>query len=381
MRRRGVAVASNPVVRRLDVGAGIALSPYLLGMHFHRWPEGSPLSSAPTYGFGAVRRHDYSGGPPGTAWNKIHTAPGVIDWTNLDVWVNTHHAAGRRTLYTLYGTPSWIAADTNPDAYGAAGGASPPSDSATGYPVLQDFITALINRYNDGTPQGRKIWGIETWNEPNFNVNQTGFWWGTATELVDMTRAIVLARNASADPGVKVLSPGFVDWDFPAGSRLDTWLGASSALEPATKGKDWINIVALHLYGYGYDQYYAKRSDLAIANARARMATHGISGLPIQVTEEGASEGSGADGTWDALTDAQRGAWMARHVILQGLWGVETVYLYAHDNTLSGDFRKPELANAINRVHTEVAGKTITSAQFRMDGSLELIADGDLVRI
>lgn len=382
MRRRGAGVSSNPVVRRIDVGAGVALSPYLVGMHFHRWPEGNPLSAEPTYGFGVVRRHDYSGGPPGTAWNKVHTGPGAYSWTNVDVWVNTHHAAGRRTIYTLYGTPSWISSSSSPDPYGSPGGAHPPSDSATGYPALQAYITALINRYNDGTPQGRKIWGIEAWNEPDFDLDDGGYWRGTAPQLVDMARAIVLARNASADPGVTVLSPGFVDGNFPSGGRLDTWLGASSDVEPATKGKDWIDAVALHLYAHGYEYAWTNRSELSIANAKARMAERGIPAVPFHVTEQGAGDGEPVTtATWPALNDAQRGAWTARHVVVQGLLGAQSVCLYAHDNALHGDFRKPALAAAINRVHTEVAGKTITSAQFRMDGSLELIADGQLVRI
>ena len=309
-------------------------------------------------------------------------AADTYNWTSLDTWVNTHFAAGRRTVYTIYGTPDYLKTSSTLDAYNQSGGASVPSDSAVGYPALQAFVTALINRYNDGTPSGRKIHMIEAWNEPDFDGNESGFWWGTAPQMVDMSRAIVLARNASVDTGVKVLSPGIVDGAFPPGGILDTFLGASSAMEPATKGKDWLDEVALHLYNNGYGKYWTAHSDVSINNMKTILASHGLSARPWHVSEEGVDWRLPVDtDIWPSMSDAQRGLWQARHVVLQGLLGAQTVCLYAHDNELSGDFRKPALAAAIHRVHTEVAGKTITSAQFRFDGSLDLIADGQLVRI
>jgi hypothetical protein len=55
--------------------------------------------------------------------------------------------------------------------------------------------------------------------------------------------------------------------------------------------------------------------------------------------------------------------------------------LYSHDGTLSGDYTKPEFAVPLNLVHTELAGKTITRAYIRKDGTFDLIADGQAVRL
>lgn len=371
----------NPVMRVVDVGAGVTLSPHLVGMHFHRWPEGSPLSPAPTYGFGTVRSHDYAGGTPGTAWNKVHTGAGAYNWASLDVWINTHHVPGRRTLYTLYGTPSWLASTSNPDPYGNPGGSSSPSDGAAGFPALQAFITAMVNRYNDGTQGGRKLAVIEVWNEPKYNGVYTDFWAGTAAELVDMARAIRLGVNASVDPGVKVFSPGFSP-NFGAGTTMDVFLATESIVQPGTYGRDWIDELAVHVYAHGYTAEWANRIESRIAEIDATIARYpSIAGIKWNMTEQGGAGSTQDPNPQSEWTDYEWGMNNARYIIYQGLLGAQSVCLYSHDGTLSGDYTKPEFADPLNRVHAEVAGKTITQAYIRKNGVFDLIADGRPVRI
>lgn len=381
--RRGSDARTNPVVRTINVGAGVTLSPYMVGMHFHRWPEGSPLSAPPAYGFGTARSHDYGGlGNPGMGWNKIHTAAGTYGWTTMDTWVNTHHAAGRKLVYTLYGTPAYLRTSDTNDLYGNIGGASVPSDSATGFPALQAFITAFIDRYNDGTPSGRKIAAIEAWNEPKFDGLETGFWWGTAAQMADIARAVRLGINASVDPDVAVWSPGFIDGTFVNGGLLDTFLAAESAQAAGTYGRDWIDEIAVHIYSHGYDNLWRLRIEARFAEIKAVIAKYpSIAGMPWHVSEQGGAGSSPDPNPQAAWTPAQWGLHNARYLVYQCLIGAQSVCLYSHDGVLSGDYAQAAFAEPLNRAHTQVAGKTITQAQFRMDGSLELIADGGLVRI
>lgn len=106
-----------------------------------------------------------------------------------------------------------------------------------------------------------------------------------------------------------------------------------------------------------------------------------IASMPWHVSEQGGAGSSPDANPQSTWTDAQWGLHNARYIIYQGLLGAQSVCLYSHDGTLSGDYTLPEFAVPLNRVHTEVAGKTITSAQFRRGGELDLIADGQLVRI
>lgn len=152
----------------------VQVPPDFIGMHFHRWPSGKPLSPGPTYGFGATRSHDYAGLPHGVFWSSIHLGPGIFDWTALDLWVATHAAQGRTLIYTVYGTPAWVtSAPQQPDPYGHPGGSSPPRAVAP----LHDFITALVQRYN---ARQTRIQFLEIWNEPHFERVKAEFWWGTA---------------------------------------------------------------------------------------------------------------------------------------------------------------------------------------------------------
>lgn len=382
---------SNPVVRTIDVGAGVAVSPDLVGFTFHQWPEGGSALYPPSFGFGVVRSLGYTGGLSKYIfpWRHRHTGYGVFDLAPFDTFFNTHHAAGRKTTYTFDWTPEFLRTSDN-NTYGGIGSASVPQGEAQGFPEVQAYTIALINRYNDGTPQGRKLWFIETWNEPGFTGGYP--WEGTAGQLVAFMDALGTAIAASNDPGVKLLTPAFIDGQFPRGGRLEQFLAAEHSQKPGVLGRDVILAhnagVALHLYGHGYGPLWQLRSEVSLANAKAILAAYGVPWQSIHITEEGVSDGPpvGKD-TWTGMTDTQKGLWTARHIILQGLLGVESVYIYSYDGggefsvLLHGDFRKPEMAVPLSRVHTEIAGKTITSAQFRFDGSLELIADGQLVRI
>ena len=62
---------NRPGQTRTILNRPLKVPPDFLGMHFHRWPAGTPLSPPPNFDFGAVRSHDYS-----VPWYSIHLTPG-----------------------------------------------------------------------------------------------------------------------------------------------------------------------------------------------------------------------------------------------------------------------------------------------------------------
>ncbi len=131
----------------------------------------------------------------GMKWANIETAPGIFDWSKMDLTVNTlatNSHCSMSVIYTLGNTPIWASACAGqpdpgpclpgPTSSGFGGGVqcapgdgsldfscTPPSDLAsdgTGTNLqFQTFVAALTARY------AGKIAYYEVWNEadsPNF---------------------------------------------------------------------------------------------------------------------------------------------------------------------------------------------------------------------
>jgi len=187
---------------------------------------------------------------------------------------------------------------------------------------------------------------------------------------VDVTAAVLLGRDASTDPAVKVLSPGFVDGAFLPGGRMDTFLAAESGFAPGAFGFDAFEETAIHIYGASYTPLWpTNRLETSITNAKAIWARYpALAGRPWHVTEQG-MDGSPASGAWAGLTLAQKGLTLARNVLVQGVLGAKSVCLYSHDSNWIGDARNAEIAAALDAVH-QMAGQTYTTIALRADGAL-----------
>ena len=208
------------------------------GMHVQkRTNDGLAGVSAKT-----IRSHD-----AGLRWNQIETSAGVFSWAAMDSWVNTHYAAGRDLVFVLFGTPSFYSARSS--EIGAYGAGSPgiqaePSDMTK----WDAFCTAVATRYIS------KIKYYEVWNEPNLGNNGTTtsgssfFFSGTFAKLSEMVRRANQAIKA-VDPTAKILSPAVQGWAATSGTSDTYFTGMMSASDGATGTmKDWIDIVAVHLY-------------------------------------------------------------------------------------------------------------------------------------
>ena len=358
------AAQTYPAAARRDLlKSPVQVPSDFTGIHFHHWPLGHPPSAAPAYGYGTVRSHDY-----GIAWNNIHLAPGKFQWDRMDGWVQTHAAAGKTLIYTVYGTPAWASSrNTVKDAYGNMGAGAPPSDLS----VLGDFVQALVSRYNGNG--ARKIQFIETWNEPHFLQNDRGFWWGTAAQLAGMGRTTAKAARAS-DAGIKVLSPAFdglpeghltfSTTGIPAGLRQYLGTRDESGASPA----QWFDGFAVHTY-----------------NASIADPVHGIEGtllqlketlnrfkvnVPVYTTETGYSEQS----PFNNMPLEMKASMLRRQAAVQAALGVKMLCFYSHDDQFCGNPSiNPPVAAAINDVQTHLAGATLRQVSVLPSGQVSVV--------
>ena len=347
-----------------------------VGMHAHRWPVDSAAahpspSAAPSYGFGSARSHDHEG----TSWNQIHLAPNHFVWDSLDRWVAAHTAQKRTLIYTLYGTPAWAAERTDKaDLYGHPGGAAPPRDPA----ALAAFLRALTLRYNGNGR--RRIHFVETWNEPHFEGESRDFWWGSAEQMVGVARTVSLSAK-SVDPGVRVLSPGFVgDLSGALLLRLPALAAArrSSMYQFLTAsdghggvGSRWCDGIAFHTYNAPLEgKNIACVDDLLRVGKMLGMM--GIA-LPLYNTECGFI----APHPFRAMSPAQQAVHLKRFAALQAAMGVQGLYFYSHDDDFVGNpAAHPQVASAIDDLQRSLAGATLHQVAVDSNGAVNLVTDG-----
>jgi hypothetical protein len=130
-----------------------------------------------------------------TYWNRIHEGVDRYNWTRMDYLVNTLYA-GRNIVYTISGTPLWLARNTNEPHFApwvgqgsnslpkrGTGGTDPYGISySNGFDEWNKFVFALTTRY-----QG-KIKAYQIWNEPQL-VDFMSPWDATnRADLAQMTR-------------------------------------------------------------------------------------------------------------------------------------------------------------------------------------------------
>ena len=339
-----------------------------VGLHAHRWPADPLTSPAPSFAYGAARSHDFEG----AAWCRIQLAPNRFDWSALDRWVEAHAAMRHTLVYTLYGTPTWLAGQPEtPDRYGQPGGASAPRDLAR----VDAFITALVDRYNgDGH---RRLHLLETWNEPRFDQSGEGFWSGSAAQLASVGRTANLAAKR-VDPGLRVLSPGFAG-DLSGGLSL-TFPALAAAKRSAVyqyltapdghggEGSHWCDGIAFHTYdvpAQGENAGYL----LGTRKLQKMLSMMGID-LPLFNTETGFTP----EDDFHHLSAQEQGLRLRRIAAVQAALGVKGLFFYAFDDNLIGNpSQHAEIADAVGDVHKSLAGKTLRQVTLRASGQVEVL--------
>lgn len=282
-----------------------------------------------------VRSHDIANGKG--RWKYIEIHAGVFDWADLDSWVNTHYAAGRHMIFTLFGTPTFYSArPTEQGVYGSynLGVQAEPSDM-TKWDI---FCAAVATRYFG------KIKYYEVWNEPNYQNNgitasgSTFFYSGTFAKLSELVRRASQAIK-SVDPTAKIISPAIQGWTSTSGASDTYFTGMMSAAtgDGMTTMKDWVDIVGVHLYMPSPN----RTQDLAgmIDRINASKIAAGVSSLPTWDTE---SAPIGPDVS--LLTEAKAKQIIARAMITMAAKGIARSVYYQYDHDTMGIINRPEIA-------------------------------------
>jgi hypothetical protein len=192
----------------------------------------------------------------GMKWADIETAPGVFDWSNMDLTVNTlatNPNCLMSVIYTFGNTPEWAGACAGqadpspclpgPTSSGFGGGVQcapgdgsfdfscvPPSDvNSDGSGTdsqYQTFINTLVTRYTG------KIAYYEVWNEqdsPNFWCpDSTSTNPSPSTCTGSIPRAVRMGWDLwnivhCVDPKAQVLSPSFHGFSAGAGGWMNLY--------------------------------------------------------------------------------------------------------------------------------------------------------------
>jgi hypothetical protein len=392
------------VINRSEVGtiwSGSTVVPAkFCGITTGSWPsarEGvASISPAPQFGFGTWRCHDYA--PTfnfGVFWRGLHNASGDFTggttsaaWEKLDETMDLHRLAGRDIVYSIYGCPSFdvqAAFASSPDMYGGLGGGSPPNTIGTRgiysnvYVHLFDFVERLVTRYNTETLRsndGQKaIKFMQTWNEPIFTgYTATSFFYGTASEMALMARTVKLAAQ-SVDPNIVVTGPSFTG----NVAYISQFLNASDTV--GGNGRDHVDAVSYHPYYADVPGVRRPRStspNLITLNDQIRAAIV-AGGLASNTLLYGFEQGTTADASgvdvvwhWPPEIHAQ---YIRRVSTLQAALGWQSAVWYHYDRNFSGNAaRQKAVADALNAVHTQIAGNTLTKIELRDDGSYKVTA-------
>ncbi len=283
------------------------------GIHMHSsnlpWPHAE-------LNIGAVRLWDASGeNPPhdDAQWAAINTAPGIYDWTTLDLHVERALAHGADIVFNLGRTPQWASA--RPDEfspYGNGQAAEPLDDQ-----YWRDWVTAVGTRY-----QGQ-ITHWEIWNEPNYHW----FWTGNTVQLVS------LAQQAhgilkSIDSSNLIISPSPYDLGY-----LDEYLSHG--------GGDYADIIGYHFYLVeGEEPEFLYESYVPVA--KFIMDSHGQSAKPLFDTENGWPG-------WPLPDDVAR-SYLARSYLLEWAAGIGRFYFYSWDNGEPVVLADPPFYDTLNPV-------------------------------
>lgn len=340
----------------------VNVEPRLFGLNTQDWPvrsvtSGGNGSSPPAFNFGLMSTY----GCNDLHWGRIHTADGTFNWTKLDTFVNTAQSLGKEVCYVMSGCPQWLAQPaqqaTN-DPWGLPGGGSYPTDLSK----IDQFVSALLARYNSVS---KKIQYVQLFNEPQFSGS--GYFWGTATQYVDM-----LYRTKSAILGI---DSTMVVISAPAISTPDeiTWWNAVGPVS-GKRGIDCFTAVGTHPYysvpfgrsgrgtflGLGVGGLSVLRKNLKLA---------GFVGEPnFYATEYGFSSNNtdGVISSLFALPPADRRRYIQQVFISAAVSNLRTLALFSYGNTFgncTGDLvTDPNgVIAGINDAYQALVGKTIVA--------------------
>ncbi len=325
-----------------------------------------------------------------THWRSLHSASNTINWSNLDTVVSGLQSAGiSNGTYILYGCPTFLAqagqaATAGP--YGGLGEGSFPTD-----------LTQLTYFCEEFALRNTSTWGgffkrVQLFNEPESNsfngvASNANFYWGTATQYVDMLSTAYTALKA-ADPTLIVMTPGTYNM-----TTFVTWLDAVGATT-GHNGYNCFDAVALHPYHATPNPTYSGRGDFfglssgGIDRVHEILALRGRFNLDCYATEYGldGNSTSGVVAAFLALSADERAKRVKRTFMGAARAGLKLLapWSYGNANSYFGDLSGDTtgVIPALSEVYTAMAGKTIIRGGYYGDGRERLeFSDGSIYEI
>ena len=262
----------------------------------------APLTSTKGMSFGAWRS---LGG--GVKWADIETSRGVYNWKRLDTWIADAQQQGQDIMFTFYATPHWASSNPNDlsctDDQNGGGICDAPKDWNTGDQNFIDFISALIDHVGPGT-----IKYYEFWNEIDVQAECNM----TTAQLLQLDQDLYNTVHA-LDPKALVTSPSISE--LSSGAPQNVLLPYLQA-----GGSRYADVVAVH----GYGGWPPETVSDGITTLKSVLATAGMTGLPILMTE-------GSWGEQHPIAKNLDVAFVGRYYLLIMSGGIQKFYWYGWD--------------------------------------------------
>jgi hypothetical protein len=237
-------------------------------------------------------------------WYRIEPVKGQYQWDWLDAALLALYRSGFKIIVTVDGNPAWAA--TYP------GG---PIDKVNISEFTQ-FVGALVERYDgDGVQDAPGSPVVDYWefyNEPdNGSIASAevgnGYWGHYGTQYAQMLCAVFPAVHA-ASPHAKVLFGG-IAYDYFDDDATDPGPFVRGFLDDvlAAGGGQCMDVMNFHYYPAFEAKWtpYGPGLNGKANYIRNKLASYGVTGLPLVVTEAG--HHSNNYPTWPSTPDIQAG--------------------------------------------------------------------------
>lgn len=315
-----VTVAEGAATSNAPTRTGQSFTKSYFGLHNHRdvrWPD-----------LGGAQGADRMWDGEGVQLRDIFPTSDLTkaNWTAFDARVALAKQNGADLVMTLGGNlPTWASADPNGSYSGCSlygPGSSAPPISRT---VWQNMVKAVVQHAKGAI----KYW--EIWNEPYvctmFNQRRPTDYTKYLVSLASDAYNIVKTNSSS----LVVLSPTLYTYklDF-----VDEYLGAG--------GGSYADIIAIHAYDEYLDQLLVGSGgngapnapellfvkEHGVNNLKNILARYSLSNKVIWNTESGYLASSNTDGS---PNDTKGAPYVARHLLLASIAGLDRSYYYAWD--------------------------------------------------
>lgn len=341
------------------------LTPEFFGLTNLRYPGGTTTPNAGVL-YGTVRSHDWvptGGSNNELGWKHVEASKNSFVWTNFDLFVNTHYAAGRDIIYVLESTPDWAVAGAAVGTPSWGGKSNQPPDSDADW---VSYVTQVATRYLG------KIKYYQCFNEPESPTQ--AFWVGTPERTAQLVK---LANQTikSIDPDAKIISPSTAGWhpNYATSFSLgyETTLSYLSGSDGAgARMVDWVDIVGIHLYDAGSNAW---NCDLVVNGPygiRALLASLEVT-RPVWVDEVGVTNPN-----LTTYPKSQQRKMLGRLLALSAALDVQRFMWYSYDASITGFFGDLGLENVWIDVRAFLLSGQITRVIKHISGAVSVTVNG-----